>query len=86
MIENAAKRAEDRAVNLRQSAVDAMNRLLGHEVRRLQALSQVNDHIRPQEIRLAQKQQEELAASLQQSRLRLDSLRLVWKGPVEALR
>ena len=86
MIEKAAKWAEDRAVNLRQSAVDAMNRLLGHEVRRLQALSQVNDHIRPQEIRLAQKQQEELAASLQQSRLRLDSLRLVWKGPVEVLR
>jgi ATP-dependent helicase HepA len=63
-----------------------MNHLLGHEVLRLQMLQQVNDHIRPQEIELAQAQQSELATALQQSRLRLDSLRLIWKGPAEALK
>ncbi|MBE0543148.1 MAG: hypothetical protein IH623_22975, partial [Verrucomicrobia bacterium] len=63
-----------------------MNHLLGHEVERLQALAQVNDHVRPQEIRLAQAQQQELATTLQQSRLRLDAARLIWKGPPEALR
>jgi hypothetical protein len=62
-----------------------MNRLLGHEVERLQTLAQVNDHVRPQEIRLAQAQQQELADAIQQSRLRLDCLRLIWKGPLEAL-
>ena len=60
--------------------------LLGHEVQRLQMLQQVNDHVRPQEIKLAQAQQAELATALQQARLRLDSLRLIWKGPPEALR
>jgi hypothetical protein len=45
----------------------------------------VNDHVRPQEIQLAQVQQAELSTSLQRSRLRLDSLRLIWKGPPEAL-
>jgi len=60
--------------------------VLGHEVERLQTLAQVNGHVRPQEIRLAQAQQEQLASTLQQSRLRLDSLRLIWKGPPEALK
>jgi hypothetical protein len=46
----------------------------------------VNYHIRPQEIKMAQAQQQELAAALQQSRLRLDALRLIWKGPPEALK
>jgi ATP-dependent helicase HepA len=85
MIQTAANLAEARAASLRQSARDEMNHLVGHEVERLQTLAQVNDHVRPQEIRLAQAQQEELATALEQSRLRLDSLRLIWKGPPEAL-
>ncbi|MCL4181381.1 MAG: RNA polymerase-binding ATPase, partial [Verrucomicrobia bacterium] len=86
MFQAAARLAETRASALRQSALGAMNRLLGHEVARLQTLARVNDHVRPQEIRLAQAQQEELAGVLHQSRLRLDALRLIWKGPPEALR
>ena len=85
MFQTAANLAEPKAAALRQSALDEMNHLLGHEVERLRTLAQVNDHVRPQEIRLAQAQQEELAMTLQQSRLRLDSLRLIWKGPPEAL-
>jgi hypothetical protein len=45
----------------------------------------VNDHVRPREIELAQVQQSALQTALQQSRLRLDSLRLIWKGPLETL-
>jgi ATP-dependent helicase HepA len=86
MIGAATKLAEAKSATLRQTAQEEMNHLLGHEVRRLQTLAQVNDHVRPQEIKLAQAQQEELATALQQSRLRLDSLRLIWKGPPEALR
>jgi ATP-dependent helicase HepA len=85
MFQTAANLAETKAAALRQSALDEMNHLLGHEVERLQTLAQVNDHVRPQEIRLAQAQQAELATTLQQSPLRLDSLRLIWKGPPEAL-
>jgi hypothetical protein len=36
----------------------------------------MNDHIRAREIEIAQSQQIELAAVIQQSRIRLDSLRL----------
>ena len=86
MFQTAARLAETQAATRRQAAVKEMNHLLGHEVQRLQTLRRVNDHVRPLEIKLAQAQQEELAASLQQSRLRLDSLRLIWKGPPEALR
>jgi len=85
MFQTAANLAETKAAVLRQSALDEMNHLLGHEVERLQTLARVNDHVRPQEIRLAQTQREELATTLQQSPLRLDSLRLIWKGPPEAL-
>ncbi len=86
MIEAATKLAEAKSATLRQTAQKEMNHLLGHEVQRLQMLQQVNDHIRPQEIKLAQVQQVELAVCLQQARLRLDSLRLIWKGPPEALK
>ena len=86
MIGAATKLAEAQAAILRLSALNTMNHLLGHEVQRLQMLQQVNDHIRPQEIKLAQTQQNELATALQASRLRLDALRLIWKGPPETLR
>jgi ATP-dependent helicase HepA len=81
MLLAAEKLAESRATLLRHSASNEMHKLLGHEVHRLQKLGQVNDHVRPQEIQLAQAQQEKLAATLQASRLRLDSLRLIWQGP-----
>jgi len=86
MIEAATRFAEAQAATLRQSAWNEMNHLLSHEVERLQMLRLVNDHIRPQEIKMAQAQQRELATALQQSRLRLDALRLIWKGPPEALK
>ncbi|MGZ4964256.1 MAG: RNA polymerase-associated protein RapA, partial [Limisphaerales bacterium] len=84
MLEAAGKLAEQQANRLRQSALTEMNRLLGHEVQRLQMLIKVNDHIRPQEIEIAQSQQIELAAVIQQSRIRLDAVRLIWKGPPDA--
>ncbi len=85
MFQSGEKLAENRAATLRQTALDETNHLLGREVQRLQTLAQVNDHVRPQEIKLAQAQQAELVATLQQARLRLDALRLIWRGPSAAL-
>jgi ATP-dependent helicase HepA len=85
MIESATKLAEAKAATLRATALTEMNQLLGREVQRLQMLRQVNDHIRPEEIQLAQAQQREMADALRTSRLRLDALRLIWKGPPETL-
>jgi len=86
MFQKAAMVAEIKSAGLRQTALKEMTHLLGREVERLQTLALVNDHIRPEEIRLAQEQQEELGTTLQQSRIRLDSVRLIWKGPPEALK
>lgn len=85
MLEQAAKLAETQAIALRKSALNEMNQLLGHEVQRLKNLQRVNDHVRPEEIELAERQQAELTAAIQNSRLRLDALRLIWKGPPEVL-
>ena len=84
-VQKAEALAQTQATVLRESALMQMNRQLGHEVQRLQMLRQVNDHVRPQEIELAQAQQRELARAIEKSRLRLDCLRLIWKGPLEAL-
>jgi ATP-dependent helicase HepA len=86
MFETAARLAEAKAALLRESALEAMNHLLGHEVERLEMLARVNDHVRPREIQLARAQQEELVTALQLSRLRLDSLRLIWAGPADVLK
>jgi ATP-dependent helicase HepA len=86
MFEKATQLAEIKATALRQCAIQEMDHLLGHEEERLRSLSQVNDHVRPLEISLAQEQRKQLATCLQQSRLRLDSLRLIWKGPPAALK
>ena len=83
MLQHASTVAETHAAELRQTALDEMNGLLGHEVQRLQSLRRVNNHIRPEEIALATMQQQELANALRQSRVRLDALRLIWKGPPE---
>jgi len=83
MLQRATTLAEDTAVGLRQTAVAEMNQLLGHEVQRLQTLRQVNDHVRPEEIALARAQQAELATVLERARLRLEAVRLIWKGPTE---
>jgi len=85
MLQKADLLAQARASALRHGANDEVNRRVGHEVERLRMLRKVNDHVRPREIELAQAQQADLAAAIRQSRLRLDCLRLIWKGPREAL-
>jgi len=55
---DATRFAETQAATLRRSALSEMNHLLNHEVERLQMLRLVNDHIRPQEIKMAQAQQQ----------------------------
>ena len=85
ILAHAAKLAEIQAAVLRKSALNEMNHLLSYEVQRLENLKRVNDHVRPEEIAFAQAQQTELTSAIQQSRLRLDALRLIWKGPPEVL-
>lgn len=55
MVKAATSLAGAQAAGLCQSALKEANHLLGHELQRLQMLQQVNDHIRPQEIKLARR-------------------------------
>ncbi len=86
MLDASTRLAEAHAAQLREAALKEVKELLGHEVGRLKALSRVNNRIRPQEIQLAEKQQAALHEAVRQSRLRLDALQLIWKGPTEMLR
>ncbi len=63
---------------------DAMTRMLGEmgaEISRLRDLSEVNDHIRPEEIAALEEREEALAQAIKGARVRLDAVRLIWKAP-----
>ncbi len=85
MLEAATAAAEALAGPLTAAALAQVNELLGHELHRLRSLQQVNQNIRPQEIELAAREQRELATAVENARLRLDCLCLIWKGPLESL-
>jgi ATP-dependent helicase HepA len=61
-------------------ATTRMNLQLQSEIDRLEALSKVNSHVRDEEIDLAREQLDQLSAALGQARIRLDSMRLIWRG------
>ena len=85
MLKTAQDAAEVTAKQLIESSLAEMNQMLGHELHRLRTLRQVNRHIRPEELELAEREQRELHAAIHGARLRLDCLRMIWKGPLELL-
>ena len=83
MVESATERAEDRSRTLIADANTRATTALAADLQRLVDLQKLNDHIRPEEIALAQKQLEHTTAAIAAARLRLDSLRLIVEGPGE---
>ncbi len=63
-------------------ALQQMHQELGTEIARLRDLSEVNDHIKPAEIQLLEDRENALAQVIQNARIRLDAVRLIWKAPV----
>jgi ATP-dependent helicase HepA len=63
-------------------ALAKMHAELGAEITRLKDLAEVNDHIKPEEITAIEQREIALAQILQNARLRLDAVRLIWKAPV----
>jgi ATP-dependent helicase HepA len=53
---------------------------LNHEIDRLMALQQKNNHVRQAEIDLAMAQREELGSKIRDARIRLEALQLIQKG------
>ena len=85
ILETSESLAEEQAKATIAAADHEMSHMLEHEIARLKTLATVNDHIRPEEIELLEQQRGQIQQAIRSARLRLDSLRLIWKGPPAAL-
>ena len=81
MLETGQGIAEKAKPTVIKRALDAMEKSLGHDIERLQALRKINNNVTAEEIETAQAQRSHLVGYIGSARLRLDSLRLVWRGP-----
>lgn len=86
MLEGAEGLAETSAKKVRSAARSSMIKVLSTELKRLEDLSRINDNVSKAEIDLAKKELRGVDNAIKQSRLRLDSIRLIVEGDVEDLR
>jgi len=80
MLDAASGLADELATSVISDSLRRMKMATSHEIDRLNTLLEVNKHIRPEEIKLAEQQQSRLATAIEGARVRLDSLRLIQKG------
>jgi ATP-dependent helicase HepA len=80
LIEHSRELAGQAAGPLIEGALRRMREQLGHELHRLETLQRVNRNVRPEEIDLAREQIRKLETVLSSPRLRLDAVRLIWRG------
>jgi len=80
LLESATGRADERSRALKTAAQAKATVVLSADLQRLNDLRKLNDHVRPEEIELAQEQLERTCVAIEQARLRLDSLRLIVAG------
>jgi ATP-dependent helicase HepA len=85
MLKAAQKFSKKQAQAVITQASTAMTTKLQSEIDRLASLRELNDHVRPEEIDLARDQLAQLTTALAQARVRLDAVRLIWKGAPEAI-
>ena len=85
MLKAAQSIAEEDSKDLIAESQQLMSINMKNEVNRLSSLRKVNDHIRMEEIDLLREQFQQLEEAIEESRLRLDAFRLIWKGLPEDL-
>lgn len=85
LLERVRQAAQERLPAVVAAALTAMRAEFAREITRLRELAEVNDHITAEEISTWQLREAELAAAIAGARLRLDSVRLVWKTPERSL-
>lgn len=83
MIEACQNIADNQSQNIINKSIKTMQQHLGNELKRLHQLQKNNANIQDCEIRSRMTEIEQLTASISQSHTRLDSLRLILKGPFE---
>lgn len=80
LLEGASARAERNTVAVKRAAEVTAHDRLGADLQRLVDLQKLNDHVRPEEIKLAQSRLKKTCAAIRAARLRLDSIRLIVAG------
>ncbi len=83
MLEKASEVSEVKAEGIIGARLEKMNQTLAYEAQRLLDLKKVNPNVRPEEIEFAKTQFMALNENIRDSRLRLDSLRVIFQGFVE---
>ncbi len=81
MLDHARTLGTRRSKVVIELALLAMRERMTSEISRMRDLAEVNDHIRPEEITALEQREEELASVIQNARVRLDAVRLIWKAP-----
>ena len=80
MIESAAALAQQRAMQIVAASLSAMQESVGGEIERLRDLQAVNPNVTEKEIEAAQNQFYDLRDHLADARVRLDSVRLIFRS------
>lgn len=80
MLEKSSEVSEARAETIIEACLEKMNRTLAYEIKRLRDLKQVNPNVRTEEIDFAKAQFISLNENIRDSRLRLDSLRVIFRN------
>jgi ATP-dependent helicase HepA len=81
MIEQTRSMAERQAAERRREAASQMEATLRQEIGRLRDLQRLNGLVRDEEIAALEQQQQALGAAIAAARVRLDAVRLVYRGP-----
>lgn len=80
MLEKSAEVSEANTENIIEACLEKMNRTLAYETQRLRDLKKVNPNVRAEEIAFAKAQFISLNEHIRESRLRLDSLRVIFRN------
>ena len=81
MVEFATTLAQQQAMQIVAASLAAMEETVGGEVARLRDLQAVNPNVTEKEIEAAQTRYYDLRDHLADARLRLDSVRLIFRSP-----
>jgi ATP-dependent helicase HepA len=82
LLDKARELGTAKSLTIVEEALTLMRREMASEIARLRDLAEVNDHIKPVEITALEEREAELATVIQNARVRLDAVRLIWKAPV----
>ncbi len=83
MLRRAEELADARGKEAKTAAATELTSRMKVEIERLRALARTNDSVRPEEISLVENELEEISLHLDAARLRLETLRVVWRGPAD---